>query len=319
MSTGSFVMFVFFIRVGFTTLRRLMEAASKLPEHEMFINDFFDLQNISTSKGYISKSDYFPKPPFQIEILNLSFSYPGTSKEVLEKIHIKIPKGKTVALVGGNGSGKTTLVKLLCGFYQPGQGSIFFNESNIENFSLDILWKNISVLFQDYILYHTSARDNIWFGDTGTDCHIREIIDSAQMTGVHDTLKKLPKGYETTLGNMFSQSAELSLGEWQKLAMARTFYKKAGFYILDEPTSSLDLQTEEEMFKKFETLTRKNTTLLISHRLSTILLADYIYVLDQGKIVEEGRHEELINQKGMYSDLFESQLNRLGQKPVNYI
>ena len=212
-----------------------------------------------------------------------------------------------VALVGENGSGKTTLVKLLCRLYDPFEGTIRLDGNDIRQFQTTSLRREISVIFQDYVKYHLTARENIWMGDIESPIESDRVERAAQHAGAAELIEKLPKGYETPLGKWFEDGIELSVGEWQKIALARAFLRDAQMIVLDEPTSSLDARAEYEIFQNFRQLINGRSALLISHRFSTVRMADRIYVFNSGRIIESGTHEQLMNIGGRYAFYFEKQ------------
>jgi ATP-binding cassette subfamily B protein len=212
-----------------------------------------------------------------------------------------------VALVGENGAGKTTLIKLLCRLYDPTGGLITLDGIDLRQFETTALRREISVIFQDYIHYNLTARENIWFGNIDIPPNQGLIVSAARHTGADEVITGLPHGYETILGKRFEDGEELSIGEWQKVALARVFLRDAQIIVLDEPTSALDAKAEYEFFKKFRKLAEGRAAILISHRFSTVRMADYIYVLKDGKIVESGTHDELVHRGGTYTGLFETQ------------
>lgn len=304
---GDLVLYFLVIRRGFTFVKGMMEGLSNIYEQNLFLQnlyEFFNLQPKVKSNGQ-QKTPF--TEPFSIEANNLDFTYPNTDRKVLENINFKIPPGKTVAFVGENGAGKTTLIKLLCRFYDPDNGVIKFNHKPLTSIRQKTVFSSVSVLFQDFILYNLEAGRNIWFGDTKKSYSSENIKKAARYAGIESTIMNLPNQYNTYLGNLFEESAELSLGEWQKLALARAYYRNAGLYILDEPTSSLDPKTEAEVFEKFRQLIEGKTAIIISHRFTTIKMADYIYVIDQHHIVEEGTHNTLIKQNGKYAQMYNKQ------------
>jgi ATP-binding cassette subfamily B protein len=209
--------------------------------------------------------------------------------------------------VGENGSGKTTLIKLLARLYDPVKGTISIDGIDLRQFDPSAWKREISIILQDYAHYSLTARENIWLGDIALSPWDDKIVAAAQMTRADDFIQGLPKRYETILGHWFGDQGELSIGEWQKVALARAFLREAQLIILDEPTSWMDARAEYEIFKTFRQLFSGRMVILISHRFSTVRLADYIYVLAGGQVIEQGTHEELLRLKGKYANLFKIQ------------
>jgi ATP-binding cassette subfamily B protein len=238
---------------------------------------------------------------------HVSFQYPTGTREVLEDISLTIRPGEVVALVGENGSGKTTLIKLLCRLYDPASGIITLDGIDLRQLETTALRREISVIFQDYAQYHLTARENIWFGNVALPPDQERIAAAARHAGADEVIAGLPQGYETILGKWFEDGEELSVGEWQKVALARAFLRDAQIIVLDEPTSALDARAEYEVFKKFRQLAAGRTVILISHRFSTVRMADRIFVLEGGRIIESGAHDELVRLGGTYARLFETQ------------
>jgi ATP-binding cassette subfamily B protein len=253
------------------------------------------------------------EPSFQggIEFHNVSFSYPDSPKPTLTNISFDIKPGEAVALVGKNGAGKTTLVKLIGRFYQPDSGKITCNGVALSDFSTDFFYRHIAFVFQNSTLYEASVADNIAYGDWPSLLTNREKIQEiARYTGVDKLIEKTPNGYDTLLGRQFGEH-DLSGGQWQQIVIARAFARQARLLILDEPSSNLDAEAEAELFARFRHLAKDKTTILISHRFSTVKMADRIIVLDKGRVVEIGTHQELIAQQGLYATLYELQRQQI--------
>jgi ATP-binding cassette subfamily B protein len=209
--------------------------------------------------------------------------------------------------VGENGSGKTTLVKLLCRLYDPTAGTIRIDGIDLRDLSIRELRRYIGIIFQDYARYDLTVRDNIWMGDVALPQISERIMEAARRTGADAVIAALPRGYDTLLGREFGEGAELSIGQWQKVALARAFLRDSPILVLDEPTAALDPRAEAEVFERFHEQARARTAVLISHRLSTVKMADRIFVLQNGRIVEAGDHAELVGRGGTYAELFEMQ------------
>ena len=240
----------------------------------------------------------------EIELRHVYFTYPGSQQPALSDISLHIRPGENVALIGENGAGKSTLVKLIARLYEPDKGEILFDQIDIQQLSLDNLYQRIALVFQDFALYEATVFENIAFGNWEFFLkHPEEIESIARKSGIHDMITTLPKGYDTRLGRRFGQ-VNLSKGQWQQIAITRALARNASLLILDEPTASLDVRTEYQLFSKFENLTKEKTTILISHRFSTVKMADRILVMDKGRIVERGTHDELVAKAGLYNELY---------------
>jgi ATP-binding cassette subfamily B protein len=249
----------------------------------------------------------------EIEVKNLTFTYPGSKEPVLKDISFYIKSGETVALVGENGAGKTTLVKLIARLYDPEEGSIWFDSIDAKELSIASLHNKISFVFQTFGRYEATAGENIAYGDLQQVMgHPQKIEQIARLARVQNMIQAMPQGYDTMLGRMFGEFT-LSEGQWQQIALARAFAREARLLILDEPTSNLDARSEYEVFSRFQEIAQGRTTILISHRFSTVSMADRILVMDKGQIVEQGTHQELINRGGHYASLYQLHLRQMNK------
>lgn len=242
-----------------------------------------------------------------IEFRNVSFRYPGSDKYVLKNVSFTISVRKSVAIVGENGAGKTTVVKLLARFYDPTEGAIYLEGRDLREYDLASLRRQIGVIFQDFVRYDLSAKENVGFGQVDLLDDADRIERAAYEGGASDLIKGLSKGYDTILGKEFDEGVDLSGGEWQKIALSRAFMKEAEVLILDEPTAALDAFAERDVFSRFAELTSDRTAIFISHRFSTVRMADHILVLQQGELVEQGSHEQLVAEDGRYAQMFNTQ------------
>jgi ATP-binding cassette, subfamily B, bacterial len=304
LSAGTVVLFFLVFQRGFTVLKELFQSLAGLFEDNVFLNDFFDFLNLPS----LQKSDSdngLESLKKGISIKNVSFKYPSSQRMALESVSVELPAGKTTALVGANGSGKTTLVKLLCGFYAPDKGQILFDDADISGIRPENLRKSITAVFQDFALYNLTAAENIVLGDIEKPMNPDEIKNAAKNADMADVIEHLPNGYNTLLGNLFEKGEELSIGQWQKMAIAKAFYRNTPFLIMDEPSSALDSETELHLLQNLRKLSKDKTVLIISHRFSSIKWADHIYVLDKGKVIESGNHQELMEMKKEYFRMYE--------------
>jgi ATP-binding cassette subfamily B protein len=306
---GDMVMFFQAFQRGLNAMRDLLGGMASLYEDNLFLSNLFDFLKLRPKVKESAHPTPLPIPIQQgIVFDSVSFQYPSTTRKVLEDISLTIAPGETVALVGRNGCGKTTLAKLICRLYDPQHGSISFDGIDLKEFEIRLLRREISVLFQDFVKYYLTANENIWFGNVDQPVDEQRIQTAADQAGVDELIRQLPHGYETILGKWFDNGEELSRGEWQKIALARAFLRKSQIILLDEPASSLDPRAEYEVFQRFKDLAAGATAIFISHRLSTVKMADRIFVMEKGKIVESGSYDELMEKKGSFAYLFDMQI-----------
>jgi len=271
--------------------------------------DFFDLPDGVIASGHRP----FPKKlKTGIEFRDVHFTYPGTDVIVLAGVSFSLPVNRCVALVGENGSGKTTIVKLLSRLYAPSSGQILIDDIPLEEFDLEDLRRNIGVIFQDFIRYEMPVRENIGFGRIDQMQDNQRLQDAAVESGAASFILGLPEGLDTMLGRHFEKGRQLSIGQWQKVALARAFMRRAPIVVLDEPTASIDAKAEASIFENFREVASKTTSLLIAHRFSTVRIADVILVLEDGAIVERGSHSHLMSERGLYYRLFTLQARGYG-------
>ncbi|MDG3580809.1 ABC transporter ATP-binding protein [Galbibacter pacificus] len=300
-----------FLSGSFNRLRNNLQGFfsrfTNIAQSALYLKDYFDFIDLDVEK------DHSKEVPIPSEITegffidNVAFSYPGSNERVLSGVSFTLKSGEKMAFVGQNGAGKTTLIKLILRFYEPTSGTIYLDGTDIRKFNKDKYQKMFGVIFQDFFRYEFTVQENIAVGKIDEIENMGRIENAAELSLASEVVKELDKGYKQQLGKRFNKGQELSGGQWQKIALARAYMKDAAILILDEPTSALDAKAEFEVFERFMGLTKGKTSIIISHRFSTVRMADRILVLKDGKILEIGTHETLMKNKNLYAELFSLQ------------
>jgi len=309
LTLGDLALFYQAFNQGQGLLRSLLGNVGRIYENILFLGNLFDF--LEMQPQIVDPPHPKPAPTTLregVRFRQVTFSYPGTARKVLQDFNFNIPAGKVVAIVGANGAGKTTLVKLLCRLYDPQAGSILLDGNDLRDLPVDQVRRSITTLFQFPAPYFTTAAENIKLGDLAADPDMSVVESAARSAGAHDFITRLPQGYDTLLGKWFAGGAELSGGEWQRLALARAFLRRAQIMILDEPTSFMDSWAEVDWFDRFRELAAGRTAIFITHRLLIAKRADIIHVMDEGRIVESGSHDELLARGGRYAQSWTAQM-----------
>jgi ATP-binding cassette subfamily B protein len=289
-------------------IEKILQSFTDISDQALYLKDLLEFFEMEPSIRSLNNALPAPRPIRDgFEFRNVGFAYPGSTHMVVENINFRLEAQEKIALIGENGAGKTTLVKLLARLYDPTAGQILLDGVDLREYQVEDLRKEIGVIFQDYMRYEMLAKENIGFGKI-EDLDDRDRIETAaQKSMAFQVIGKLPGGYNQMIGRRFDGGVDLSGGEWQKFALARAYMRDAQLLILDEPTATLDARAEYEVFRRFAELTKGKMAVLISHRFSTVRMADRILVLQDGRIREQGTHGQLVALGGQYAELFELQ------------
>jgi ATP-binding cassette subfamily B protein len=292
------------IRLLGSRIEQVFKGITGLFESSMFLDDFHRFLRRKPAPPDSGAPKRAGGPFRELVVDNVHFTYPNSDNEALKGISMRIGPGEVVALVGENGSGKTTLAKLIGTLFTPTEGRVLWGGEDVRALDREDVRRQVGIIFQDFVRYQLTARENIGYGRPEAVDDVEGIAEAARQAGADAFLERLPDGYETVLGKEFTGGYDLSLGQWQRIALARAFFREARLLVLDEPTASLDARSEHELFEYVQALAHGRSVLLISHRFSTVKSADRIYVLHHGEIVEDGSHEELLAEGGRYAELF---------------
>lgn len=317
LTLGDLALFFQVFNQGQGIVKELLSNIGKIYRNSLFIGNLFEFLQIQPTIVDPENPVAVPtKPQKEIRFRQVTFRYPGATEAVLENFNLTIPAGKIVAIVGDNGAGKSTLIKLLCRFYDPDSGKIELDGIDLRNFAVKEFRRLITVLFQSPIPYYTTAGENIALGDITALSNQVEIESAAKASGIHEKIMRLPLGYNTMLGKLFPDGTDLSGGQWQRLALARAFFRRAQIIILDEPTSAMDPWAEYDWLERFRTLAEGRTAVVITHRFTLAMQADIIHVMRAGRIVESGNHGELLALGGLYAQSWEAQMESSSSQKV---
>ncbi len=314
LSLGDMVLYLLALRQGQQAFSSILTAVGGMVEDNLYMSNLFsflamgEAERDEASEEPANGEGAYGDGERGIRLEGLSFRYPGKDTFALDDINVFIPAGKSLAIVGHNGAGKSTLIKLLTRLYTPTKGRILLDGKDLGDYEDAELRARLSVVFQDFNQYQFSLRDNIGLGSLPDREDDARVLSAADLGGAAALAKSLPKGLDAQLGRWFKEGVELSGGQWQKIALSRAFMRRsADILVLDEPTAALDAEAEHAVFERFRTLTEGKTAILISHRFPTVRMADHILVIEQGKLLEQGTHDELVSAGGRYAALFDLQ------------
>ena len=311
-SIGDLALFYHALSRGQNLMHSLLRDIGQIYNNILFVGNLFEFLGLKPK--VVNPSHPVPAPrrlESGIKFSGINFRYPGNERVILHDFNLTIPAGKTVALLGPNGAGKSTLIKLLCRLYDPEEGRVEIDGTDIRNFALGDLRNLITVLFQWPVSYHLTAEQNIAIGDLHSAPDRARVEAAALAAGANEVVDRLPSGYETQLGKWFVNGTELSRGEWQRIALARAFLRRREIIVLDEPTSALDVWSEADWFDRFRLLAGGRTSIIITHRLPIAKRADWIHVIADGGVLESGTHEDLLAAGGLYAQSWRSQVEEI--------
>jgi ATP-binding cassette subfamily B protein len=319
MTLGVIVMYFQGYQRALTALQNVLQGLGWLYEDNLFLRHFYDLLDLPVTVELDSGQSFVPEPAaLGLVCRDVSFTYPSRKDPALKSVSLDIRPGEIVALVGVNGAGKTTLAKLICRLYDPTQGQVTWEGKDLQLFLPRSWRRNVSIVSQDFARFDLTVAENIWLGDAEQEASVDALTAAANVAGADRFISRFADGMETQLGTQFQAGQELSVGEWQRLALARAWFRNAALMIFDEPSSSLDPLAEAEMVRSFRNVIGQRSALIISHRLSSVQLADRIYVMADGRIVEHGTHKELLQLNGDYARFFSAQAefyqDKLGER-----
>jgi len=306
---GDLALFYQAFSQGQGLMRSLLENVGQIYSNSLFLGDLFQFLALQPGIKNPAKPALLPEDgrgPLGVEFRDVTFHYPGSRRLVLDRVSLSIPAGKIAAVVGTNGAGKSTLVKLLCRFYDPQSGGIDLGGTDLRAFAAEDLRRHITALFQPAVPYNATVAENIALGDHAAVPDAARLQEAARSAGADEVIGRLPAGYDAILGTWFEDGTDLSAGEWQRLGLARAFLRPAPVIVLDEPTSAMDPWAEAAWLTRFRSAVSGRTTLLITHRFTTARHADVVYVMDQGRIVESGSHDELVAKNGRYAQAWKN-------------
>lgn len=317
LTLGDLALFYQAFNKGQGLMKTLLGNLNQIYQNSLFIRNLFEFLQLEPKVIDPPQPQPVPgKIQQEIRFRNVTFRYPGSDRPVLKDYNLTLPAGQIVAIVGDNGAGKSTLIKLLCRFYDPESGSIEIDGVDIREFAVDELRRLITVLFQSPLPYYLTAGQNIALGELSAIADEADLEAAAKGAGIHDKIASLPQGYNSNLGKLFPNGTDLSGGQWQRLALARAFFRRAQMIILDEPTSAMDPWAEFDWLERFRALANGRTAIVITHRFTLSMRADIIHVMRDGQIVESGNHEQLIAQGGLYAESWKTQMDAGNRDPL---